>query len=262
MSSQPPPSIKQLDEWSLAYASNRDPAIREKLVRGHQRLVRALASRFRNSGEPLDDLIQVGNIGLINAVDRFEPSHGTRFSTYAAPNILGEIRRYFRDKTVSVRVPRWMQEMNVTAKRVTATMTSELGRAPSVTEVAQRMNVSEAHLREAIAAHESTKLVSLDAVLQGSDPSVDTTLKELIGAIDSEMANIEEFADLRAALSKLSERERIIIELRFFDEETQAVIANKLGISQMHVSRIQSKALARLREVMKSNDIDGYLTVS
>jgi RNA polymerase sigma-B factor len=155
-----------------------------------------------------------------------------------------------------------MQEMNVTAKRVTAAMTNELGRAPSVVEVAERMNVSEAHLREAIAAHESTKLVSLDAVLQGSDPTVDTTLKELIGAIDSEMANIEEFADLRAALAKLSERERIIIELRFFDEETQAVIAGKLGISQMHVSRIQSKALARLREVMKSNDIDGYLTVS
>jgi RNA polymerase sigma-B factor len=104
--------------------------------------------------------------------------------------------------------------------------------------------------------------VSLDAVLQGSDPTVDTTLKELIGAIDSEMANIEEFADLRSALSKLSERERIIIELRFFDEETQAVIAGKLGISQMHASRIQSKALARLRDVMKSNDIDGYLTVS
>ena len=262
MASKPPPSIKQLDEWSLTYASSRDPEIRDKLVRGHQRLVRALASRFRNSGEPLDDLIQVGNIGLINAVDRFEPSHGTRFSTYAAPNILGEIRRYFRDKTVSVRVPRWMQEMNVTAKRVTATMTNELGRAPSVVEVATRMEVSETHLREAIRAHECTKLVSLDAVLQGSDPTVDTTLKELIGAIDSEMANIEEFADLRAALSKLSERERIIIELRFFDEETQAVIAGKLGISQMHVSRIQSKALARLRDVMKSNDFDGYLSVS
>lgn len=246
----PPLPPGELERLSTEYALTRDIKLRAVLVLHHQRLVRSIASRFLGAGETLEDLIQVGNIGLINALDRYNPAQGTRFSTYATPTILGEIKRHFRDKTSGIKVPRWLQELNQATRRATQALTGELGRAPTVGELAERLGVSEEEVTEALESGEAVNLLSLDTHLDGHGTLDSASLLDLVGRIDKTLHEFETYGDLRKAMELLGPREREVIALRFFDEMSQAKIAKQLNISQMHVSRLQQRALKRLRELL------------
>jgi RNA polymerase sigma-B factor len=251
-----PLSHGELERLSGEYAHTRDPRLRDTLIAQHQRLVRSIAARFLGAGESLEDLIQVGNIGLINALDRFDPGQGNRFSTYATPTILGEIKRHFRDKTAGIKVPRWLQELQLAVRRASQSLLHELGRTPTVAELAQRLDVSEENVLVAIEASDAVNLLSLDAHLEGQGAVDSSSLAELVGGYDRTLQEFETFGDLRIALTRLGEREREVISLRFFDELSQAKIAQQLHISQMHVSRLQQRALQRLRELLIDSPTD------
>ncbi|MBC8104615.1 MAG: SigB/SigF/SigG family RNA polymerase sigma factor [Cytophagales bacterium] len=246
----PPLAPGELERMSVEYALSRETRLREVLVLHHQRLVRSIASRFMGAGESLEDLIQVGNIGLINALDRYNPSQGTRFSTYATPTILGEIKRHFRDKTSGIKMPRWLQELQQATRRATQALTPELGRSPTVSELAEFLQLTEEEVAEAMESREALNLLSLDTHLDGHSAADSTSLLDLIGRKDKTLLEFENFGDLRNALESLNPREREVISLRFFDDMSQAKIASKLNISQMHVSRLQQRALKRLREML------------
>jgi len=240
----------QLERLSVEYARSRDPRLRAQLVLCHQRLVRSIVTRFLGTGESLDDLIQVGNIGLINALDRYDPGQGTRFSTYATPTILGEVKRYFRDKTSAIKVPRWLQELNQSVRKSAQALTQELGRSPTVAEIAARLKVSEEDVAAAMECGEATNLLSLDTHLDPSSSNDTASLLDLVGRQDGALTDFEAFGDLRKAIDSLNEREREVISLRFFEEMSQAKIAQLLNISQMHVSRLQQRALRNLRTLL------------
>ncbi|GAB4466615.1 MAG: hypothetical protein OHK0029_38050 [Armatimonadaceae bacterium] len=240
----------ELERLSVQYAVSRDERLRDQLVLYHQRLVRSIAVRFLGAGEALEDLIQVGNIGLINALDRYDPSQGTRFSTYATPTILGEIKRHFRDRTTAIKVPRWLQEMHQAARRTSQILTQELGHSPSVADIADRLGVTEEEIVQALESGEAANLVSLDTHLDQHSPYDAASLLDLVGDMDTTLREFETYGDLRLALDALAPREREVISLRFFDEMSQAKIARKMNISQMHVSRLQQKALKNLREIL------------
>jgi len=240
----------ELERLSVEYATTRDENLRGLLVLYHQRLVRSIASRFLGVGETIEDLIQVGNIGLINALDRYNPAQGTRFSTYATPTILGEIKRHFRDKTAGIKVPRHLQELHLAVRRVTQRLTQELGRAPINAEIAARLDITEDEVETALECGEAINLLSLDTHFD-SHPALDSaSLLDLVGKIDKTLLEFETYGDLRNALEELGPREREVIWLRFFDELSQSKIAKRLDISQMHVSRLQQRALKRLREML------------
>jgi RNA polymerase sigma-B factor len=246
----PPLPPGELERLSCEYAITRDEQLRDVLILHHQRLVRSIATRFLGAGEALDDLIQVGNIGLINALDRYNPAQGTRFSTYATPTILGEIKRHFRDKTSGIKVPRWLQELHQATRRASQALTQELGRTPTVAELALRLGVSEEEVAEALESGEATNLLSLDTHLESRGTLDSASLLDLVGKVDKTLHEFEAYGDLRSAMEALGPREREVISLRFFDEMSQAKIAKKLNISQMHVSRLQQRALKRLRELL------------
>lgn len=220
------------------------------LILYHQRLVRSIASRFLGGEETLEDLIQVGNIGLINALDRFDPSQGNRFSTYATPTISGEIRRHFRDKASSIKMPRWLQELQYAVRKAMVELTQKLGRTPTPLELAQRLDVCEEHILLALESQEAGNLISLDTHLDGGTTVDSAALVDILGFPDKTLCEFERFSDLRSAMDSLGSREREVISLRFFDELSQAKIAQRLNISQMHVSRLQQRALLRLRGLM------------
>lgn len=240
----------ELERLSAEYAVTRNPKLRAPLVMHHQRLVRSIVTRFLGSGESLEDLIQVGNIGLINALDRYNPEQGTRFSTYATPTILGEVKRHFRDKASSIRMPRWLQERQQALRRATQTLTPELGRAPTITEIAVHLGISEEEIIEAMESGEATNVLSLDTHLEATGSTDSTSLLDLVGHPDKTLHDFELFDDLRTALAELSPREREVIALRFYEDLSQAKIAKQLNISQMHVSRLQQKALLHLRAML------------
>jgi RNA polymerase sigma-B factor len=254
----PPLPPGELERLSAEYAITRNESLRDVLILHHQRLVRSIATRFLGAGEALEDLIQVGNIGLINALDRYNPAQGTRFSTYATPTILGEIKRHFRDKTSGIKVPRWLQELHQATRRASQALTQELGRTPTVAELAQRLGVSEEEVAEALESSEATNLLSLDTHLESRGTLDSASLLDLVGKVDKTLHEFEAYGDLRSAMEALGQREREVISLRFFDEMSQAKIAKKLNISQMHVSRLQQRALKRLRELL-SEDVRGSI---
>ncbi len=242
----------ELERLSVEHSHTRNAELRDRLVMYHQRLVRSLAGRFSGTGELLEDLIQVGNIGLINALDRFDARQGTRFSTYATPTILGEIKRYFRDKSATIKVPRWLQELSHHVRREAYVLQQETGRAPTPTEIAERMEMSEGDIRMALESGEVSNPLSLDSQM---DMATDTaSLFDLVGRADAGLSEFETFGDLRSAMATLLPREREVISLRFFEEMSQAKIAKQLNISQMHVSRLQQRALRRLRELLSDDD--------
>jgi len=232
------------------YAASRDPRIRAQLVAAHQNLVRYLASKFVNRGEPLEDLIQVGTIGLINAIDRFDLSRAIKFSTYATPTIVGEIRRYFRDKAWSLKVPRRLQELNLAAAKTQQNLSAKLGRSPTVKEVADKIGASEEETLEAMELGNAYNTLSLDSQLTSDSDSAAMTLGEFIGAEDPSIQNMQNFGDLNQAIERLDPRERMIIIYRFFQEMSQADVAQQLNISQMHVSRLQNQALKQLKRTI------------
>ena len=226
--------------------------VRAELVALHLPLVEHLARRFRNRGEPLDDLVQVGTIGLIKAVDRFDLERGVEFSTFATPTIVGEIKRWFRDKGWSIRVPRRLQELRLALVAATGDLSQELGRAPTVAELAQRLSVDEDEVLEGLESANAYSTLSLDApdggTWDGHGPG------DLLGCDDEALATIEFRESLRPLLATLAPRERRIVMLRFFRQMTQTQIAADLGMSQMHVSRLLARSLATLRDGLTAED--------
>lgn len=246
-------TAKETIELFKRYAKNHDKSTRDRLILGHQNLVNYLAGKFANRGIPLEDLIQVGMIGLINAVDRFDPDRGLQFSTYATPTILGEIRRHFRDKGWGLKVPRRLQELNLAASKAADKISSELGRPPTVQEVAACIGASEEETLEAVEMGNAYETVALDAPMQSQGESALLTLSDFLGKEDADLQRIDFYGDLRQALSALEPRERAIIYYRFFKELSQTQVAERLNISQMHVSRLQHKAMKKLKELL---DVD------
>jgi RNA polymerase sigma-B factor len=234
------------------YARRKDEHVRERLVAMHQNLVRFLAGKFANRGEPLEDLVQVGTIGLINAVDRYDAERGTKFSTYATPTIVGEIRRYFRDKAWSLKVPRRLQELNQAANKAVDTLSVRLGRSPTIAEIAQAIGANEEETLEAMELGNAYDTVSLDSRMSTESESAPMTLAEFVGGEDENLNALQRYGDLTAALDSLDEREQVIITLRFFKDMSQAEVAKRLNISQMHVSRLQHRALSNLKKAMLS----------
>ena len=241
-------------ELFAEYQRGRDPQVRDRLILAHMNLVRYLARKFANRGEPLEDLTQVGMIGLINAIDRFDPDRGIRFATYATPTIVGEIRRYFRDRGWAVKVPRRLQELNLAANKAIEQLTQRLDRAPTVPELAAELNISEAEALEATELGELYELPSLDSEMGGDSDETRSRLADYVGKVDEEIERFERRARLAQALASLTPRERKIIELRFFDNLSQTQVAKQMSISQMHVSRLQQRALAKLREAVREQD--------
>jgi RNA polymerase sigma-B factor len=235
------------------YGRTRDPQLRDRLVLMHQNLVRYLAGKFSNRGEPLEDLVQVGTIGLINAIDRFDSNRGTKFSTYATPTIVGEIRRYFRDKAWSLKVPRRLQELNQAASRAQEDLRVKLGRPPTIQEVAGRIGASEEDTLAAMELGNAYDTVSLDSKMSGDTDSAPLSLSDFVGADDDSLRMMDAYGDLDQAIESLEPRERAIIIHRFFRDMSQAEVAKQLSISQMHVSRLQNRALEHLRQLIDNN---------
>jgi RNA polymerase sigma-B factor len=224
--------------------------LRAELVVVHLNLVRFLAVRFTNRGEPLDDLIQVGTVGLLKAIDRFELERGVEFTTYATPTIVGEIKRYFRDKGWAVKVPRRLQELNLAVNRASDKLAIELGRSPTVVELAEHLNAGEDEILEAQELGQAYSLLSLDSEVSGETDKKSQTLADTVGASDARLELLEDRANLERAFQELTGRERVIIYLRFYESVSQTEIAKRLNVSQMHVSRLQAKALDKLRAVL------------
>ncbi|MGV4984076.1 RNA polymerase sigma factor SigF [Streptomyces sp. NPDC001709] len=232
--------LRTLKEGSPEYAE-----LRNQLVRMHLPLVEHLARRFRNRGEPLDDLTQVATIGLIKSVDRFDPERGVEFSTYATPTVVGEIKRHFRDKGWAVRVPRRLQELRLALTTATAELSQLHGRSPTVHELAEKLAISEEEVLEGLESANAYSTLSLDVPdTDDESPAVADTL----GAEDEALEGVEYRESLKPLLEDLPPREKRILLLRFFGNMTQSQIAQEVGISQMHVSRLLARTLAQLRE--------------
>jgi RNA polymerase sigma-B factor len=224
--------------------------LRDELVVVHLNLVRFLAVRFANRGEPLDDLVQVGTVGLLKAIDRFDMERGVEFTTYATPTIVGEIKRYFRDKGWAVKVPRRLQELNLAVNRASDKLAIELGRSPTVAELAEHLKATDDEILEAQELGQAYNLLSLDSEVSGETDKKSQTLADTVGVTDAGLELLEDRANLERAFAVLTGRERVIIYLRFYESVSQTEIAKRLNVSQMHVSRLQAKALEKLRAVL------------
>ena len=226
------------------YHEEGDLAAREQLIEQYMSLVRSLARRYSYRGEPLEDLVQIGAIGLIKAIDRFDVNRGVELTTYATPNIIGEIKRHFRDKGWSVRVPRALQELNVQLSRLMEQLTVELGRSPTIPELAKASGATEEDVLEAL---ESGRAYSSLSLSTGGDGDDELDPLESIGTVEHQYEVSEDRAVLAPGFRALDERERKILQLRFFDGLTQSQIAQQVGISQMHVSRLIRRSLEKIR---------------
>lgn len=218
-------------------------------MRSYEGLVYFLARRFQNRGEPLDDIAQVGFLGLIKAIDRFDPDLGNEFTTFATPTIAGEIKRYFRDKGWSIRFPRRLQELHQQVVRTNEEMKNQLGRQPTVQELADRLGVETTDVLESQEFGAVHTPLSIDSSVDRSDGE-GRQLAETVGSSDDNLDRVEMRDVLQRAMAHLSEREQKILAMRFIDEMSQAEVAKRLGISQMHVSRLQRAATEQLREQM------------
>jgi RNA polymerase sigma-B factor len=241
-------SRRRLDEDAEAqllrrYAHTRDPALKQELVRRLLPLARSLALRYRGGSEQLDDLIQVASLGLVKALDGFDPNRGTAFAAYAVPTVLGELRRHFRDRVWEVHLPRGLQERTMAVASAASELAEERGKTPAVAEIAARLELSTEEISEALQAHEARRTLSLDAphsrAEQDSSPMI-----EALGAREPGYERVE--SQLAAAAAPLEERERTVLRLRFGSGLTQDEIGRRLGVSQMQVSRIMRGALRKL----------------
>jgi len=244
----------QTREWFSQYAASPDPEIREELVVAHLNLVRYLAVRFANRGESIDDLIQVGTVGLIKAIDRFDNERGVEFTTYATPTIIGEIKRHFRDKGWSVKVPRRLQELNLAVNRAVETLALELGRSVTVSDLAARLDASVEDIIESQELGQAYNVLSLDTELAAEGEARSATLLDYVGSQDEALELFENKANLETAIHVLDPRERVIVYLRFYENLSQTEIAKRLNVSQMHVSRLQARALAKLKQSLKVDE--------
>jgi RNA polymerase sigma-B factor len=225
----------------------RDQAARAELVELYMPLARRMASRYSGVSEPYDDLLQVASLGLLGAIDRFDASRGTPFAGFAKPTILGELKRYFRDKVWTVRVPRSVHDRMAEVEKATEKLTLELRRPPSVEELSAEVEITTAEVLEILEAQHNRRPLSLDAPPIGEDPE-DVSGAEWVGRPDGNFDLVDDRLAMESALPSLDEREREVLRLRFVEELPQTEIALRVGCSQMHVSRLLRRALDRLRE--------------
>ena len=233
-----------------------DMDAREKLVMSHLNLVRFIANKFKNRGEPIDDLVQVGYLGLLKAIDRFDPSRGLEFTTFATPTIMGEIKRHFRDKGWSVRVPRRLQELSAKVNQATDTLTSPLQRSPTIAEIADYLDATVDEVLEAMESSSAYSSVSLEAP-SGADDDDTPSVIDRYATEDSDLAFTDDRIIIEEALASFSPRERDVIEMRFLKGMTQIEIAEKLGISQVQVSRLLRRTLKKIQDKI---DPEGVMT--
>jgi RNA polymerase sigma-B factor len=235
------------------YHEHGDLAAREQLIEQYMSLVRSLARRYSYRGEQLEDLVQIGAIGLIKAIDRFDLDRGVELTTYATPNIIGEIKRHFRDKGWAVRVPRGLQELNVQLSRIVEQLTVQLGRSPTIAELAKAAGVEEEDVLEALESGRAYSSLSLSSG-GGHDDDDDLDPLESIGSEEHQYEVSEDRAVLEPGFRVLDERERAILHLRFFEGLTQSQIAQQIGISQMHVSRLIRRSLDKIRDEIATDE--------
>jgi RNA polymerase sigma-B factor len=246
------PDPTRVDDALFERAQAGDRAARDALAERFLPLARQLARRYQRADEPLDDLVQVASLGMLKAIDRFDASRGIAFSSYAVPTILGELKRHFRDRTWSVRVPRDLQELALRVDRSVAELSRDLRRAPSVTEIAQAVGANEEQVLEALEAGAAYRASSLHAPRAG-DEEAGETVGDAIGGDDEGFGLAEDRATLAKLLRTIGPREREVLRLRFVEDLTQAEIGERIGVSQMQISRIIRQSLARLRSVADSD---------
>jgi RNA polymerase sigma-B factor len=247
--------VTRIDDKILLrrYHEDGDLQAREQLIEQYMSLVRSLARRYSYRGEQLEDLVQIGAIGLIKAIDRFDLDRGVELTTYATPNIIGEIKRHFRDKGWAVRVPRGLQELNVQLSRLVEQLTVQLARSPTIPELAKAAGVEEEEVLEALESGRAYTSLSLSVGGGGGDDD-DLDPLESLGTVEHQYEVSEDRAVLAPGFKALDERERKILQLRFFDGLTQSQIAQQVGISQMHVSRLIRRALEKIRETIAEDE--------
>lgn len=222
----------------------RDP-VRDRVIARCIPLADHIARKFSGRGEPFDDLVQVSRVGLVHAVDRFDPERGSSFLSFAIPTIMGEVRRHFRDNTWAMRVPRRVKEIHLRIGATVDTLSQRLGRSPTAKEIAAELDVDPADVTQALIASNAYAPTSIDAAAGSGDS--DNTLLATLGSDEPQYGRVEEYLAIQPLISALPERERRVLTMRFFESMTQTQIAQQLGISQMHVSRILTKTLAALR---------------
>jgi len=254
LGSTPRMSREELRALHRRYKETKDTAerdrIRAQLVDAYHDFVYFLARKFQNRGEPLDDIVQVGYLGLIKAIERFDPDLGFEFTTFATLTVAGEIKRHFRDKGTAIRFPRRLQELHQSVVRVNEEMKNQLGREPSVAELAERLGVAPEDVTEAMEMGPAYVPLSLDQPIGSADGQEGRVVAEQIGTVDPELDRVEMRDLLDRAMVHLTPRERAIMAMRFYEQMSQSEIARRLGISQMHVSRLQRAALEQLRKNM------------
>jgi RNA polymerase sigma-B factor len=243
-------TLELFQEWRESH----DPRLRDHLVERHEGLVRHVARAYLSSGEAYDDIISVGHVGLVNAVDRFDPDRGTQFATFAVPTIKGEIRRYFRDRTWGIRVPRRVQELSLRARQAVEQLTQRSGRSPTYAELASQLAVSEEEAIEAMDVGRQYGLLSIDTA--GTDEDGEDTLSaaDRAGDWDDNLEAIGRRDEIEWALRQLPPRQRLVMVMRYYMDMSQQEVGDRLGISQMHVSRLQQKALERLQRIMRREE--------
>jgi RNA polymerase sigma-B factor len=254
-------SPRSTDKWDkekvrqlfVEYQASGATSLRDELVIMHMNLVKFIAGKFANRGEPLDDLTQVGSLGLIKAIERYNPTLGAEFTTYATPTIIGEITRYFRDKGWAFKVPRRLQELKVAVNRTSDSLMNALGRAPTIQEIASALKIGEEDVLEAQELGQVYNLLSLNSEIESDEDKKVSNLLDYLGRTDLQLENVENQVVLERAFSQLPPREQLVIYLRFYEGLSQSETARLLDISQMHVSRLQSKALEKLKILLSEH---------
>ena len=229
-------------ERLIEFARTRDPRLRDEIVASHLGLAHQMARRFTNRGEPHDDLVQVASLALVKALDRFDPERGVRFSTFAVKCMLGELKRHFRDRGWAVKAPRRVQELYLELGHDIDRLVQQLGRAPTVAELAAETRSTEHQVLEALEAGRGYRSSSLDVPDQEGQPLVDS-----IGSVDEDLASVEDRSVLIAALAELPDKDQVILRMRFVEGLTQSDIASRFGVSQMQISRLLAASLQKLR---------------
>jgi RNA polymerase sigma-B factor len=249
------PNAPTVDETALLlrYVESRDPALKEELVRRFLPLARSLALRYRGASEQLEDLIQVASLGLVKALDGFDPERGPSFIAYAAPTILGELRRHFRDRVWELRLPRALQERTMAVQDAARRLGDEFGSAPTPSQIAQQLEITEEEVAEALQADEARRTLSFDVPRHRADAE-SVPMIETVGGSEPGFERVE--TQLAAEDAELEERERLVLQLRFEEDLTQYEIGDRLGVSQMQVSRIMRRALRKLLEAVQGDAQD------
>lgn len=234
------------------FAATRDPRLRDELIRRYDRVVQWVVNRQAREPGQIDDLLQVGRIALLQALERYQPERGVRFTSYAIKIISGTLKHYYRDRVAMIRVPRPLQDLAADLPRMQDNLTNKLGRLPTETEIAECAGVATSEVCEALRVGEALKPQSLD------ERSDERSLAETVGSADSDIESLVEFAPLHSAIDRLEERQQYIVRKRYFDLWSQSRVASSLGISQMHVSRLERDGLRRLRTYLASDVVTGH----